>query len=106
MLTLGEMQDRLGEMTYLPQYEMEIYQGRFEGAHFHLRASVPDYINKGEPTVLDIHSPLPAMESTDQLDNWVVDRLIRIASHEVREALQVDGKPIFNPHAEGADKDL
>lgn len=106
MLTLKEMQDRLNEMTYLPQYEMKIYQGRFEGAHFHLTANVPDYIDKGKFTILDIHSSLPAMESISQLDNWVVDRLIRIASHEVREALQIGGKPIFNPHAEGADKDL
>lgn len=104
MLTTSHMRKRISEITYLPGYKMEVYQGRFEGPHFHLQVEVDDYINKGQKTVLDVHSPIPFCKDVEAFDNWLVDRLIRLASHEVREALQFNGKPIFDPHID--DKDL
>ena len=118
-------------MTYKPGWTFEVYDGQWEGLHLVIRTKLEDanlshtsgciakLISDGEKqtsadechcgaqlkTVLDIHSMMPPMESIEQFERWLAWRLGRIELHEMREFLQLDSKPIFDPHAEFAEHD-
>lgn len=106
MLTTHEIANWLTLITYRPGWSFEVYDGRWEGQHFVIRARVADATEPDETTTLDIHSMLPPMDTIDQFERWLAWRLSRIEIHEMREFLRRDGKPIFDPHADGAEHDL
>lgn len=107
MLTVKDMQARLAVLTYKPGWKMIVREGRFEGAHFVVTAEVEDAFNPGTTMTLDIHSSIPPMENTNQFYAWIQWRLCIIESHESREWLHgSNGKPLFDPHAEHAGRDL
>lgn len=106
MLTTAEIQEHLKRISYMPGWEITVYDGRWEGQHVVIRTVVPDSYNPGSDVVLDVHSMLPPMRDIDALEEWLAWRLCRLATHEVREFLRRDGKPIYDPHAEFAERDL
>lgn len=106
MLTVAELQQHLTRISYRPGWAFEVREGRWEGHHIVVHAKVEDAYHPGEFVPLDIHSALPRMDSLGQFENWLADRLARIEVHEMREWLRRDGTAIFDPHADGADRDL
>jgi hypothetical protein len=106
LLTLEEMQSSLAMMTYRPGWKMEMYQGFAEGPHFKLSATLEDSVNKGQMIDVEIHSVIPPQISIESFELWVSHRLQRIEIHESMEWLQIDGKPIIDPHRDAADRDI
>ena len=106
MLSVPEIQEHLAAITYKPGWTIRAYMGRWEGPHVVITTVVPDSYHPSETVTLDVHSMLPPMRSGDDLDEWLAWRLARIEVHEMREFLRRDGKPIYDPHAEYADRDL
>lgn len=105
MLTVSELQEHVKKLTYKPGWNLRVYEGLFEGAHFVVRAVMEDSYHPGQKVTLDIHSMLPPMLDTDAFENWIIWRLGRIEVHEAREWFKRDGKPVFDPHAEYAERD-
>ncbi len=107
MLTIQEVEGHLKRLSYKPGWSFEVYQGKWEGAHIVINTEIDDSYNPGEMVVLDIHSRLPrvAMQNTDTLEDWLAERLAVIEVHEMREFFKRDGKPVFNPHEEFAERD-
>jgi hypothetical protein len=108
-LTIPEMQAHLEKRKFRPGWTVEVYQGLWEGPHAVFRAEVPDaYDPSSEPVVLDIRSAIPPMLTTEQFDYWLQWRMNIIDSHEGREFfINIDtGRPVFDPHAEFAERDL
>lgn len=105
ILTLNQLQERLSQMSYRPGWEMNIYEGVFEGLQFELKAEMEDNFNPGKPFDFHCVSPLPPFLSIQQFDLWVAWRLKRIEIHECLESLKVNGKPIFDPHRPNSDQD-
>lgn len=90
-------------VTYRPGWRFEVYEDAYEGPHLRIRTDVEDAFHPGTMVELRIESPLPPnLRTADDVDEWVLWRLERIASHEVREWLRRDGVQVSNPHEEGA----
>lgn len=106
MLTTAEVAAHLAELTYRPGWSLAVYDGRWEGQHLVITAEVVDSTHPERTTLLDVHSMLPPMRDGQALDEWLAWRLGRIEMHEMREMLRRDGRPIFDPHAPHADRDL
>lgn len=106
MLSTQDIQAHLKRITYKPGWTITAYDGRWEGQHVVVRTEVEDTYNPGTTTTLDVHSMLPPMRDTQTLEEWVAWRLQRLECHEMREFLKRDGQPIYDPHAEHADRDL
>jgi hypothetical protein len=106
MLTTSEIQAHLERLTYKPGWSIKAYDGRWEGQHVVITTVVDDAYKPGETQTLDVHSMLPPMADTDHLEQWLAWRLGRLELHEMREFLRRDGKPIYNPHAPYAERDL
>ncbi len=104
MMTTEQIAAHLKRISYKPGWELEVYDGRWEGQHLVVHVPVQDSFT-GEPTTLEVHSVLPPMRDADGLEEWVAWRLGRIELHETREFLKRDGKVIFNPHGPDADQD-
>lgn len=91
---------------YKPGWTLTVYEGEFEGQHLRIRADVENSYHPGETVPLDIHTPIPPMPSLTYFDRWLLARLIRIETHEAMEWYRdADGRPIYNPHRDGADRD-
>jgi hypothetical protein len=105
MLTTPEIHAHLRRLAYKPGWEFQVYDGRWEGQHLVIRTEVPDTYSD-QTVVLDVHSMLPPMRDTRALEEWLAWRLGRLELHELREFLKRDGRPIFDPHAPGADRDV
>lgn len=101
MLTTAEIAGWIGQMSYRPGWSFQVYETGFEDPWLLILAkNQADSRNPGASIDLGIRSPIPPMENFDQLDRWLIWRLERVESHECREWLQVDGRPIFDPHRE------
>lgn len=105
MLTMAEIQEHLGRLSYRPGWTIEAYQGMYEYAHLVIRANVEDSYHPGQVVVLDVHSMLPPVLTVEELERWLLWRLSRIEIHECREWFKRDGKPVSDPHGQGADQD-
>lgn len=109
MITLSDIQKRLSQLQYFPGWKLSAYEGNFEGNKLLIEADVEDYTGKEEKIHLHIVRPIDNLfENTSQFDFWLVKTLNRIAVHESMEALRTisNGKPVIDPHREGADRDL
>lgn len=99
MLSTAEITSEVAKVTYRPGWSLHVYEAGFEDPWLLVLArDVPDSYHPGQTIDLGIRSPIPPMESVDQLRRWLIWRLGRVESHEAREWLQVDGHPIFDPH--------
>jgi hypothetical protein len=101
MLTSVEIERHFDRLTYKDGWRFLLYVTPWEGPFVRIEVDVEDSYNPGETTTLGVNSFLPPMESTDQLESWLMARIIRIESHEAREFFKRDGEVIFDPHAEG-----
>lgn len=104
-LTTAEIAAHLERLTYRRGWTMRVYDGAWEGQHIVITTDVEDTYNPGQTTTLDVHSMLPPMLSTADLERWLAWRLARIEIHEAREWFRRDGAPVFDPHAEHAGRD-
>jgi hypothetical protein len=105
MLTTAQIQTELARITYRQGWTLTAYDGAFEGQHLAIRAVLPNAYRPTETVTVDVHSTLPPIPDVDYLHRWLIWRICRIESHEAREFFRVDGKPLFDPHAEHADRD-
>jgi hypothetical protein len=102
MLSRAEIADQLERVSYKPGWSFEIYEHRWEGPHIFIVAPTSNAYRPSETIELGIRSPLPPFADADALHAWLMWRLGRIESHELREFYRVDGQPIADPHeAEG-----
>lgn len=106
MLTVADLQQHLTRVSFMPGWDIEVREGRWEGPHIVIAAKVPNAYRPDEPMTLDVHTSLPPMHTYGQFDEWLVWRLNRLWSHEVREFYRVDGVPPFDPHGPHSDRDL
>lgn len=97
-LGLVELRDFFAEISYRPGWSFTVRPHDHEGPHLHIDVSMADSTNPAHMVPLNIISPLPPVRHVWQLEDWLIWRLERIESHEVREWLQRGGKPIRNPH--------
>lgn len=105
MLTTAEINEELAHVSYKPGWRFTVYDGEFEGQHAVITTRCPDARNPTQTTTLDVHSSLPPIPTSDYLHRWLAWRLGIIELHEMREFLQRDGTPIFDPHAPLAERD-
>lgn len=106
MLSTAEIRDHLAGRLFMPGWSFLVYDGRWEGPHLAIVAELPDAYRPGETVTIRVENMLPPFDTIEQLDRWMVWRLTRIASHEVREFYRdTEGRPIFDPHAEWAERD-
>lgn len=105
-LSVETLDEHLDNITYKPGWEFEVYQGAFEGPHIRITTVCDDSYHPGEKVTLDVHSQLPPMFDLEYFEQWLLWRLMIIETHEAREFLRKDGKPIFDPHKENANRDL
>lgn len=92
-------------VTFMHGWTLTVYEGRWEGPHLQIAAKVPNAYRPDDTVDLDIHCSIPPMRDYDQLDNFLVWKLARCWSHEVREFYRVDGNAPFDPHAANSDRD-
>lgn len=95
-------------VSYKPGWSIVFRMGRFEGHHATIRAVLPDAYDPDKTTSLVVECFLSPNDvaTEESLMAWLVYRLARLETHEAREFLRLDGVPLFDPHAEGADADL
>jgi hypothetical protein len=105
LLTLQQLQSRLKEFTY-KDWDLNIYEGSFEGLQFEIKANMTDNFNPGTPFKFHCVSPLPPLLSIEQFDLYLLWRIKRIEIHECMENLKVKGEVFISPHREAADRDL
>jgi hypothetical protein len=98
MLSAAEVRDVVETLTYRPGWAMSLYLDPHEGLHVAIEAEVDDAYHPGQMIHLDIHSALPPFADEDAVEQWMLWRLERIGSHEVREWLRRDGRIVSDPH--------
>jgi hypothetical protein len=84
---MGLMRLEVARLSYKPGWTFEVIATEHEGPHLHINCTMADSTDPNVRLVLNIISPLPPMRFTWQLDDWLIWRLERIESHEVREWL-------------------
>ncbi len=99
MLTYAEVGEVVAQVTYRPGWRLETYEDPHEGLAIAIVAEVEDAYHPGQTVELDIHSYIPPMRDRQAVLDWLLWRLERIASHEVREFARFDGQLIAGPHA-------
>lgn len=108
MLTTDQIRALLERITYKDGWDFYYYRGKFEGPHLVISFLTEDSFNPGADRIkLDVHTFLSPNDiaSEDAFLTYLAHRLARLEIHEMREFLKIDGKVVFNPHAEGADHD-
>ena len=105
-LTVPQLQAALERFTYKPGWKFAVYEGRWEGPHMQITATLPDAYAPDATVTVDVHSMLPPIPDEGALWVWLGWRLARIEVHEMREFLRVDGVVLFDPHAPLADRDV
>lgn len=115
VLTIADLNDLLDRRSYKPGWTFTIYEGDTTKQIFiRIHAVIEDSYNPGQQVALDIRSPIPgfALESELAFDKWLAWRLGVIELHESAEWYKRPHRqhpermtPVFNPHADGADRD-
>jgi hypothetical protein len=98
IMRLEDLRRQFARLSYKPGWAFEVHATEHEGPELHINCTMADSTDPSAQVALNIISPLPPMRFSWQLDDWLIWRLNRIESHEVREWLQRDGKPISDPH--------
>jgi hypothetical protein len=104
-LTTAELDDLLVAVTYMRGWSVHVYDGRHEGQHVVITATVPDAYDLTKTVTLDVHSMLPPMRDRAMFFDWLAWRLKRIAIHESREWFRVNGQVYDDPHGPDANQD-
>jgi hypothetical protein len=98
VLSTEQIRTVLSRCSYKPGWSWEVHEDPWEGVYVRFLVDVPDSYGMGEHTTLGIDSWLAPQVSERSLHLWLAWRLGRIESHEMREWLKVDGRPVFDPH--------
>lgn len=101
LLTTEQIRAHLGRLTYKPGWSFEVRDAAWEGPFVRILVEVEDSYSPGATTILGINSFIPAVTSPEALEHWLLQRIIRIESHEAREFFKRDGQVVFDPHADG-----
>lgn len=105
MLSLQELRSELARVTYKPAWRFFLYEhGHGEGVWLSIRAELPDARRRGKTTVVNIRTGVPPIPTTEYFHAWLMYRLGRIESHELREFYRVDGVRLCDPHAPGSNE--
>jgi hypothetical protein len=113
-MDLAAVQEHLARRAYRPGWSLEAYRGDTTGlVHIEITAEVENSYAPGSMVPLHIVSPVPpyALKDALALDKWISWRLQTVEIHESQEwyrRASRDGErmvPVFNPHADGADRD-
>jgi hypothetical protein len=102
MLTLAQINAHLARIEHKRGYTWQATEDPYgEGIKVRIVATEPDAFKPGAMIDLGVDSFLSPNDIVcdETLDVWLEWRTRRIASHENRENLQRDGRPIFDPHA-------
>lgn len=99
MLSMVEVAAELELVTYKAGWSFGLYEDRWEGPHILIVVPTPNAYRPTETIELGVRSPLPPFADADALHSWLMWRLGRIESHELREFYRVDGKIVDDPHA-------
>jgi hypothetical protein len=99
MIDYTALAGALSRVTYKPGWKFTPAVN-YEGLWVHIDAMVTNAYDPTGYTDLHIEAPLPAPLINDERDllEWLVWRLHRIESHEVREWLHFDGRRVLDPH--------
>ena len=99
MLSYEEIKDHLASIQYKPGWTWNVEIDPWEGLYIRFLISVEDSYSPGQTVDLGFSSWLPPMTNRKQLDLWLQWRIWRLESHEAREFMRRDNRPIFDPHA-------
>jgi hypothetical protein len=114
VLTVADVDGILARRAYKPGWTLHAYLGdTTRDVILMISARVEDSYHPGRTVPLDIRYPVPdpALASELDFDKWMSWRLQQIEKHEAQEwyrkprADDLGWVPVFNPHAEGADRD-
>lgn len=105
MLSTAEVQQELARVSYKPGWSFEAYEGQWEGQHIVISAQLMDGYDHSRVVDLRIDWFPDPFQNLQQLYYALAKRLARIEVHEMREFLQVDGRPLFDPHGPDAQHD-
>jgi hypothetical protein len=106
VISVADLAQHIKRITYRDGWVFHLYDGRHEGPHLVIAATLPDSTRPGHMVDVRIDSMLPPFDSLEHFERWLMWRLERIESHESREWFKRDGVPLFDPHAEHAQHDL
>lgn len=100
-MTVEEVKEAFDSIDFFPNWRFEVYETDFEGLWVNIIGTkLLDSYNPDKTLDVGVRSALPRFFEAQQVVDWLVDRLVRIASHEVREHLLYKGERIFDPHSE------
>jgi hypothetical protein len=99
MLSTAQIASHLERITYRPGWTITAQDDEWEGQQIRIVAPVPNSYRPGQTVDLGITSFLPPMQTTADLERWLIWRLARIENHEAREFFRVDGHIRYDPHA-------
>lgn len=100
-LTVEEVKEAFDSIDFFPNWRFEVYETDFEGLWVHIIGTkLLDSYNPEKTLDVGVRSALPRFFEAQQVVDWLADRLVRIAAHEVREHLLYKGERVFDPHAE------
>lgn len=96
-----EVRAVLAEVTYRPGWRFVLADDPYEGPAVWVLAEVENSYQPGTTTDLGIETfvPLAALAGREEFLEWLLNRCIRLESHEAREWFKVGGKPFRDPHA-------
>jgi hypothetical protein len=114
-LTPAEIAAELPRISYKPGWTITCHEQPYDGFPYEgfcldISFSVPNAYPRTEVvdglTVLvrdkqvqNVHVPVPPIVNAQHLHDFIMWRLARIETHEMREFYWVDGKIVDNPHA-------
>lgn len=105
LLTVQQMRERAAKYSYRKGWTIEVREGAFEGSHLEITCRLDDSVELGKTTEFRVNSSIPPQLSIEQFDLYILNRLLRIESHECREWFKLDGKSLYYPHANLSDRD-
>lgn len=97
-LSLTELQELIDEFSYRPGWSLDVFADPWEGPCLYIVADVVDGYHPEKTVELRIRSNIPPIPSAEYFAVWLQWRLSLIESHEAREYLHRDGRPVFDPH--------
>lgn len=99
-LTAADLRAALAAVTYRDGWSFTLAESRHEGPLLRITvAGEPDSRHPGATVDLGIDTYVPPFRDVPAFLDWLLWRLQRVASHEVREFLCYRGALISDPHA-------
>jgi hypothetical protein len=114
VLGVRQVNEIIVRRAYKPGWVFAAYLGdTTQQVMLMIGAQVEDSYNPGQTVPLDIRSPVPGFALASELafDKWLAWRLQQVEIHEAQEWYRRPRRngegwtPVFNPHAQGADRD-